>query len=398
MGKSLDFAILGCIFIAGCTSTPAPDYDFVQKQWTSSVARLGQDLYPVYPPTEDIQIGDVYAIEVPDAIAAGTDKTKLRTLRLGYVPEMNDYLSRYYSHRIQFPKTHFSADDKSVNRSVDQGDKGRSAFGGRFKEQLPISAFPEYTIASGRVFDFAASFPGKVFGFLFGYVGSESTDLKVSVSDNSTVGIPAYDAQRLLGGFCGRKDQPCNADRMMAAYVATYGVKPRYPLMIRLISRVHLTRTINFTYVFRSATAMKAVAARLDSMKIYAEKAAALVTPPITPADDPKTATNESVDSARGVLLKQMIDSLNQDISALAGAQGEGFAFSSGSYNGRSVVLSQSFPRPLTFAYGGVWWDGRDITRVAVERSATPSVSPALPPNDLPPVTPQIVAPKYPVD
>lgn len=357
MGIQLVYFLAGLITLAGCTSAPEPDYDFVQKQWTESIKRLGAEIDPVYPPTEDIQLGDVYAIENGPTSSNKIDKTRLRALRLGYIQEINTELTNYYGNRLQLPKTVFSTDRSKVDQSADQGVEKGSAFGGRFVERIPISAFPEYTLASGRVFDFAASLPGKVFGLLFGYVGGQSTDLKVSVSDNSTVGIPAYDAQILLAKFCSRGDQPCSAGRVKEAYRATYGVYPSQAINIRLVSRVHLTRTINFAYTFREASAAKAVAARLGAMQTFADKAAALVTPPETAASTQKTAAAEGADSARNVLLKQMIDSLNQDIKALAGTSGGAFAISSGSYNGRSVVLSQSFTRPLTFAYGGVWWN-----------------------------------------
>ena len=167
-----------------------------------------------------------------------------------------------------------------------------------------------------------------------------------------------------------------------------------------MLSRVYVTRTINYTYIFRSAAAARVVSARLDSMQAFADTATSLVTPTAEDANSNKPS------SARDVLLKQMLDGLQGDISALAANKGgNAFGLTAQSYTGNSIGLSQSFARPLTFAYGGVWWDYKVVTgsRGGTSRALPPSsvsvrptpqeTAPGLPPVN-PAVTPQIVLPQ----
>lgn len=400
MRASVSLSVLGCLVLVAC-STPDPGNDFVENQWNTSIRRLGADVQSVYPPTEDIQMGDVYAIE---GSIDGTGNAG-RSLKIGYVDEINTVAEALYQKRLMLPLSKFGTDGKVIDRSKDQAADASSPFRGRFKRSLPIVAFPEYGLASGRLFNFSASLPGQIFGLLFGFGLAENTDLRVSVSDNNTYGIPAYDAQYLLRKFCGRVDDPCSQANMNSAFTATYGRKPKTRLWVRMLSRVYVTRTINYTYTFRSAAAARVVSARLDSMQAFADKATSLVTPTAEDANSNKPS------SARDVLLKQMLDGLQGDISALAANKGgNAFGLTAQSYTGNSIGLSQSFTRPLTFAYGGVWWDDYKVvpgSRAGTSR-ALPSnnvsahpISPAIPQQaapGLPPinpaVTPQVVLPQ----
>ncbi|WP_327206667.1 hypothetical protein [Rhizobium beringeri] len=357
MRSNAYLCVISIALLAGCAGEKKPDYNFVQTQWSDSILRLGADLAPVYPPTEDIQLGDVFAIEAETGSAAEkSGEAPLKSLRLGYVDGIIGATQRHYLKRLKLPESIFTQGG-AIDRTKDQGRSTKAAFSDKFTHTLPITAFPEYTIARGSLFNFSASLPGKVFGFLFGFGATEDTELRVSVADNNTFGIPAYEARALLADFCRRVDRPCDTGHIRNAFYATYGYYPTRPVFVRLISRVYVTRTINYTYLFRSASAVRAVQARLDTMKVFAEKASTLVTPPATPVDNPATIQDERVESARDVLLKQMLDGINKDLTALSGnTEGNAFGFSALSYAGNSISLAQSFARPLTFAYAGVWY------------------------------------------
>ncbi len=391
MRASFSLGVAGCIFLVGC-STSDPGNDFVQDQWNTSVQRLGGDILSVYPPTDDIQIGDVYAIE------RNADGTAGLALKIGYADEINTVAEAAYAKRLMLPPSIFDTDRKTIDFSRDQAGGVSSPFRGRYKRSLPIAAFPGYGLASGHLFDFSASLPGQIFGLLFGFGLAENTDLRISVSNNNTYGVLAYDAQELLRMFCGRPGYPCSQANMSSAFKASFGRDPKTKLYVRMVSRAYVTRTINYTYIFRSAAAARAVSARLDSMQSFAGKAASLVTPT---ADD---ANSNKPVSARDVLLKQLLDGLQEDISALAANKGgNAFSLSAQSYTGNSIGLDQSFARPLTFAYGGVWWDEQVVTgsrrspasNTGPEGRPTsgPSSGPDLPPSN-PYLTPQAKQPQ----
>lgn len=98
-------ALVGCVLLnAGCaTSTAKPGY--VAKQWATAFREL--QLTPIFPPREDVQVGDIYVVPV-----APEDEKKVFGAR-GYLPrgiwvhtlDLNKQVSSFYRDRPSFPQT-----------------------------------------------------------------------------------------------------------------------------------------------------------------------------------------------------------------------------------------------------------------------------------------------------
>jgi len=105
VGYGYVLALLGCAAInAGCSS-PTVEPGYVAKQWAVAFREL--QLTPVFPPREDVQVGDVYVVPV-----APEDEQKLFRTR-GYLPrglwvhtlDLNRQVNSFYRERPSFPQT-----------------------------------------------------------------------------------------------------------------------------------------------------------------------------------------------------------------------------------------------------------------------------------------------------
>ena len=58
-------ALFGTLYLAGHRIQPDPEKNTnLEEQWDSTIRRLGIGIQPVYPPQEDIAVGDVFATVV----------------------------------------------------------------------------------------------------------------------------------------------------------------------------------------------------------------------------------------------------------------------------------------------------------------------------------------------
>lgn len=97
--------LLLCIVVtAGCATSPAPQ-GYVAKQWATAFREL--QITPVFPPREDVQVGDIYVVPV-----APEDEEAV-FLAKGYLPrgmwvhtlDLNRQISSFYQERPSFPQT-----------------------------------------------------------------------------------------------------------------------------------------------------------------------------------------------------------------------------------------------------------------------------------------------------
>src|SRR5882757_9909008 len=66
-------AIVTALVVAGCCSNQHPfSSGQVYRQWSSSMSQMG--IFPVYPPREDIVVGDVYALPLHPYDSAAVDQ------------------------------------------------------------------------------------------------------------------------------------------------------------------------------------------------------------------------------------------------------------------------------------------------------------------------------------
>jgi hypothetical protein len=125
-----------------------------------------------------------------------------------------------------------------------------------------------------------------------------------------------------------------------------------------------LTRSLDYQYSFASARAFAANVAVLQENALLRQKAMAdllkestLPTVPggtdVTPVK-PSPSAEATPIAARDQVLKAMLDGLQKDLEAMRSSNVPGGAFAFASYDQNGITLTETFVRPLTFAYNGV--------------------------------------------
>jgi len=95
--------VAGGALLAGCSSSVEPG--FVAKDWSAKMREL--QINPIFPPREDVQVGDIYipATQADEALEVLTAEGYLPiSLWLGTL-DLREELSNFYSFRNSYPKT-----------------------------------------------------------------------------------------------------------------------------------------------------------------------------------------------------------------------------------------------------------------------------------------------------
>jgi len=257
IGVLVLLALLGYVLFRWVEPTK-PQEKSVARQWNEAIARLG--IEPVYPPQEDIAVGDVFVLITDDALG-DIDKEPLavKALKLWHL-DLTEKLKQTYAETYKFPETPDPpADGKPWKFTSSQ----TSVFDSQAtRGDLPLVLFPGFTIASTRSANLGGRSPSW-FGGLFGGGASSETTTEVRISAAESYGLPSLVAEAELIKFCNDPvlKVQCTEDearKQMSILVGskifdqvqdrkTKKPKPRYSVEIGLVSRVFLTRSMHTT-------------------------------------------------------------------------------------------------------------------------------------------------------
>ncbi|MCB1480079.1 MAG: hypothetical protein KDJ62_14650 [Rhodobiaceae bacterium] len=336
------FACLISVTLTACNYAE-PQGGFVRREWSKSISNLS--IVPTYPPNEDIQVGDLYAIEYDPKLSL----EQVRSAKIGYSENALSYAEKYYKSRIMFA-------DKN----------GKGAGRRTLVNDPPEMALPGYTIARGYVAQFAGSLPAQAFGLIFGTNHISNNILEVRVTSANTYNIPVPNALQYLKNFCTTHN--CNSKTLAGIINATTvvpfnfndpggdHVKCATPM---IVNQIFMTREIHYVYSVSRANATRiAAAAASESASSYVEAlqklaAVSIAVPPGETAEEQK-AQNALL--TRDAVMMAMLQNLNKDLSQISASQPSG-AFTFASYADDKFTLIQKFNRPIVFGYNGVFLD-----------------------------------------
>lgn len=230
----------------------------VAKQWNEAIQKLGFE--PVYPPIEDIQVGDVFAMISDDAVSdSATDEPfagrSIKLLHLDMTSEIEDAYRAVY----QFPATNARPDhDGQVwpqTVATDSLFKPPAT-----RTTLPLVLFPRFTITNVKRASGSASAMSQLLGGGFGADASSTETVEVRFSATETYGVPAVPAElRLLDfceddatkGFCTQQGLRKQLSILIGKRIddkvkdrKTGVERPRFSVELALVSRVFLARSI----------------------------------------------------------------------------------------------------------------------------------------------------------
>jgi hypothetical protein len=400
---------IASLLLSACSSQPSDDTSFVQSQWTKGIQKLGLGLTPVYPPSEDYQVGDVYAVGTlchePEDKA---ERDKLpRAIRIGTANDTQAQLAATYRRRFLFPRTPIKdvSGIAAINLATPLPTQtaAKDTHGGQLTP-VPIVAFPEFNIASGSLDKFGGTFATSAFGAIFGASYQKDVNLSVKIKQGETYGLDAPRADNSLNNFC--KSGVCNSNYLVQLLNQSIAPKIRYNFCSAqpiYVQRVYATRSIDYQYSFASAYAFKAAASVANAAAAGAVQTAAVQQSALSKivgadktTDVPQpTDANSVKDQVMASLVSGLGDSLNQ----LASAQANGAYFLSASYSSQTVTLTQVFDRPVVFGYSGLYAGGRYVNGTFITThyphpQEPPVLHPVIPQPVLPPTAPPVLTPQ----
>ncbi len=319
--------------VAGCTAGSGDD---LAREYQQKTRELG--LFPVYPPREEFQIGDVYFWS-----RSNTNPNDVETVWVASMPWMRHEAEAFLNTRIVFSP---SADDDAAQSDITGGKlrvRGEVA-----ADSLPISAFPEITADAGFV---AGAGIGRIFRAL-GLSGGNRTTVSLNFNDVRTYWVPntivagrvraemagiaaatteqaMVDVQRLLDIRRSTPTQACSATRACGFTVVT---------------RVYLTR--NITYTYRSAAILQAAATRFSA---GAQQGTTAAQPPTV------NVTLNGAGAGTSAELQTELTALQDQVAELARAQAPGEQIAFQSWDATGLTFAQVFLRPVA-----IGWDGFD--------------------------------------
>lgn len=308
---------------------PDPDADDVAKQWNASISRLG--ITPVFPPQEDIQVGDVLAV-----VSAADDLPILgRAVALGHVDLRDEIVKANAANPIFADTTPLGKNDEFRHQSSVETDQRPPDD----KIRLTLLGFPGVSISHAKR---AGSAGGAGF-FGFGASRDETTIEELRIPTAETYGIaPAPAALRLLA-WCAQAEHKTTCSDAFARRLLAFTLGDEVlqkangvytsKLELQIVTRVYMTRAIEQR--------------RLES----GARALAMLRRPSAGAAAPSTATPASGAATTPEAKARDAVSAAQDAVDAAVPASDGASLKMTGADSTEFQLQQTFQRPLVFGF-----------------------------------------------
>jgi len=259
-GVSLAGALLIVFGLRWASSPPdLPSPTNIAVEWNAAIAQLG--IEPVYPPQEDLDVGDIYLIVTGDRTPDGSVRAALqgRSLKVWHDDLSNELkqalrATPYFADTLPRPT---SESDIWVQKAND---------GPLFevppeRRVLPLVMFPG--IALGRIQQANAStgWTSSLWSAVLGSRSGSERSVELRVPAAETYGVPAVVSQARLLTFCADPNRhfvctEAGARRLISSVVGSAAFEmipvkdnpqqqPRLTIEIALVGRVFLTRSIS---------------------------------------------------------------------------------------------------------------------------------------------------------
>ena len=134
------------VLISSVLASCSPPNGDIRTEYSRIARQVG--VVPVYPPTENIQVGDIYAMSL------GREPADVILEWAGEAPEVASEAERFMGRRIVFRQTVATNNALAVNQpaQIDTYGGGLTKRSELLVESLPIEAFPSVTARAGFAF------------------------------------------------------------------------------------------------------------------------------------------------------------------------------------------------------------------------------------------------------
>jgi hypothetical protein len=348
MGRIL-LSIALALALAACGAAPGE----LSHEYGKSARKVG--LYPIYPPREEFQIGDVYAWSQSRTNANDTIAVYVKTLDW-----LRHEADRFMATRIVFENSTATDPEKPfvrTNRDTPAGKHGLTLRGDLSPSSdlggsLPIAAFPSITADAG----FTAGVGIVRLLTAIGLAGGARTQVTLNFNDVRTYWAPNVEvAGRAIedrnAAYRDNRDVIDFELRRMAEYRLGSGVDPCRGARhcgISVVTRVYLTRKIDYTY--RNA---RIVAGALRTAEPGFKRADVPAAPAVTVN---VTSANGEIDAAA---IDTQVAAIRTQLDQLTAAEGQGASLRFEAWDARGMTFASEYLRPVV-----VGWDGLSATIV----------------------------------
>ncbi|RYE09494.1 MAG: hypothetical protein EOP22_08475 [Hyphomicrobiales bacterium] len=321
--------------------------------YAESVRQLG--IYPVYPPREDLQVGDIYGVEVN----AGADKSRLRNVYVDSIDltaQIRDYLRGRYTFgttaAVATPNTIINGVSGQVTSQADAPASGQ-LFDSPAMQNLPITGFPAIEVNSGLSLSLAAG-SGSI-GAAFGFGSTQTLKMRLNYGMVTSYTVPIPVADAAFKRYCDIEEfsaeDRCNGQRLTRYMNLKYQLGEASRDRVRganvlMVSKVYLARAISYTFNDRSLAAAAASVANREENK-------QAVAPTINGSLLTSAMADKDVDMVNALAAFQT--ALNNSVTAAANNPNtEGATVSLATFTENSVTFEQIFQRPVVIGYEAV--------------------------------------------
>ena len=342
--KKFSIAYLLAFSLFGCASVKSIDPD-VQNQYVSMLRKM--DLFPVYPPGENLQVGDVFLTVASDQSAAapeGDPNTRPTSIWVGSLKTIRQEARKHAQDRfLPFP----SSSDTPIAADAPIP-----------MDSLPIISFPAVTMSAANAAEFAGVTPGGAAAL--GVRSGEQISLNFEKA--RTYGLPIGAAQTGAPHDSGHlspeiikdlQETICphwsRAHRVLADMLKREGARGQNPpcgldsgnsCSMQIVTRTYLTTRIIYSHARASSNSFGL------NLPFLNGGPGPLATPE---APSVNLNLNVTADSAGAAELAKFLQGIEPSQSASSRA---GF----GASQGRASIasFSQSYDRPIAFAYASI--------------------------------------------
>ncbi len=305
--------VLTVVGVAGCSSMfkEPPGITYAK-----SVEQLG--ITPVYPPREDIQVGDIWAIEhhtADERLSARSAYVATKNMR----NEVDAYLKSRY-----VPTT--------TNAEV---------------TALPINGLPQIEVNSGVSIGVGGQPKGLAASL--GFAATKTLKMSLQFLKVTSYEVPIPVGMGALATFCGTERPPLCRNVALTTYInQRYQLGPQdhdrvQSAGVLMVTKVYLAQTILYTFNDAQLAAAAVAAVEEDG----------------TTGTAP-TITQQQLDQAIAQNNPQLLNAMNATIATVqagAASAGEG-AISISAITVNNITLKQTFARPVVVGYEGVSMTG----------------------------------------
>ncbi|WP_424982370.1 hypothetical protein [Maritalea sp. S77] len=351
-------AIAVCLILSGCNQSfkekPAVTY-------SRSAEQLGVNA--VYPPRSDIQVGDIFAVQVTGKKDRFDRKSAFFT-----TTDQRDAIKAYLKTRYIFDTTKLDQQDNSKIGFAQSDFPSGTAFAIGNIEKLPIAAFPTIEIDTGLSAGASGGAQVGVLQTVFGINASKNLRMRLAYNQVRSYEITIPRALHELRIFCGGQRQPalaCTQSNLSQVINAKYNLAPHDEEFVRssqllFVSKVYLAREINYTYYDEYLAALLARATQVNTSQgeeqsdAPAENNGAVEIKPIFNINTtPQNSSDSNIDTQN---INERINEIETALLELAAKNSDvpTVSFGVSGYNAQSVTFKQIFQRPVVVGYEGV--------------------------------------------